>query len=115
MDNDGQSKPLEQRINDEESSISAGTQRVLACNKPFMFLENLSIYGDNKYGVDREKSFMFGVDSALDYYNVYKKQADILCLDSVKLESLKHGARCIIRYVANNMTINEEYDLEDDD
>ena len=102
-------KPLEQRINETVGFIENGVEKSILGNKPFSYLVGLAITGDNEYGVDREKSFFFGVDRALDYYNHFKTKSE----RDAKFDGLVHGSKAILRYIytqVQNSGQNDDYE-----
>lgn len=83
---------LEKHLRESHAEIKFHTYQNLIRKQPFRYMQNLSHYAEQSYNVPAHKSFEFGLNQALDYYNKSKKDF------ASKFYSLKHGADSIIRY-----------------
>lgn len=77
----------------------------LRAGKPFQFIHNLAKSGRKLYGVDPSKSYWYGINTALDWYNANKKHN----LDmSAEFYALKKGAEAVLDYVYTNIPKTED-------
>ena len=59
--------------------IKKSTFNGITSGKPFEFMMKLSITGEKDYGVNRKKSFEYGLNHSLDWYYFYKMTRKYKC------------------------------------